>query len=124
MKKLLTFLLGILTYLTGGFDSLIKCLVIFMILDYITGILKGIYKKELSSKKSLKGIIKKIGYIFIIILGTVFDRVTNNNEFTIRTLVIYFFIANEAISIIENWMLMDLPLPKKLKVIFEDLKNE
>lgn len=116
--------IGVLTYLFGGFDSLILTLLIFMFIDYITGICKGIYKHELSSKKNIKGIIKKIGYLFIVIIGTLFDRITNNGNMAIRTLVIYFFIGNEAISILENWALMDLPLPKKLFEVFEKLKCE
>ena len=116
--------LGALTYLFGGFDSLLVILLIFMFIDYTTGVCKGIYKHELSSKTSIKGIIKKIGYLFIIIIGTLFDRITNNGNMAIRTLVIYFFIGNEAISILENWALMDLPLPKKLFEVFEKLKGE
>lgn len=112
---------SIFAYLGGGFDTLITTLIIFIVLDYITGVCKGIYRKELNSKKGLKGIIKKIGYLFIIILASLFDKITNNTDGTIRTITIYFFISNEAISILENWALMDLPLPKKLLNVFKNL---
>lgn len=115
MKKLeyiFSLINSIFAYLFGGFDTLITTLIIFIALDYITGVCKGIYRKELNSKKGLKGIIKKIGYLFIIILASLFDKITNNTDGTIRTITIYFFISNEAISILENWALMDLPLPK------------
>lgn len=104
-----------------GIDTLITTLIIFIVLDYITGVCKGIYRKELNSKKGLKGIIKKIGYLFIIILASLFDKITNKTDGTIRTITIYFFISNEAISILENWALMDLPLPKKLLNVFKNL---
>ena len=112
---------SIFAYLFGGFDTLITTLIIFIVLDYITGVCKGIYRKELNSKKGLKGIIKKTGYLFIIILASLFDKITNNTDGTIRTITIYFFISNEAISILENWALMDLPLPKKLLNVFKNL---
>lgn len=126
MKKLdivLSFILSSFTYLTGGFDTLLNTLLIVISIDYITGLCKGIYKKELNSKKGIKGIIKKIGYILIVILATLFDKVIGDNSQAIRTLVIYSFIANEALSILENWALMDLPLPKKLFEVFEKLKE-
>ena len=124
MKKLeyiFSLINSIFAYLFGGFDTLITTLIIFIVLDYITGVCKGIYRKELNSKKGLKGIIKKIGYLFIIILALLFDKITNNTDGTIRTITIYFFISNEAISILENWALMDLPLPKKLLNVFKNL---
>ncbi len=115
-------ILSLLTYLLGGLDSLLITLLIFMIIDYITGICKAIYKKELDSRIGLKGIIKKIGYILIIILSTIIDKIILDND-AVRTLVIYFFISNEAISILENWALMNLPLPNKLFDIFNKLKE-
>ncbi len=124
MKKLeyiFSLINSIFAYLFGRIDTLITTLIIFIVLDYITGVCKGIYRKELNSKKGLKGIIKKIGYLFIIILASLFDKITNNTDGTIRTITIYFFISNEAISILENWALMDLPLPKKLLNVFKNL---
>lgn len=110
-------------YLFGGFDSLLKCLLIVLVLDYITGVLKAIYNKNLSSKGSIKGIIKKVGYLLIVILATAGSRLINDDTMAIRTLVIYFFIANEAISILENWANIGLPLPKKLYEVFQNMRN-
>ena len=123
MKKLeyiFSLINSIFAYLFGGIDTLITTLIIFIVLDYITGVCKGIYRKELNSKKGLKGIIKRIAYLFIIILASLFDKITNTDG-TIITITIYFFISNEAISILENWALMDLPLPKKLLNVFKNL---
>ena len=94
-----------------------------MIIDYITGICKGIYKQELNSKFGIKGIIKKFGYLIIVVLATLFDKVVGDKAMAIRTLMLYFFIANEAISILENWASMELPLPKKIFEVFEKLKE-
>lgn len=117
------FILGMMTYLIGGFDNLISTLLIFMLLDYLTGVIKAIYKKKLNSKISLKGIIKKIGYIFIVVIATLFDYIVNKEEMPIRNLTLYFFVANEAISILENWAILGLPLPKKVSQVFEQIKN-
>lgn len=127
MEKL-TFYLNIVIsffcYIFGGFDYLFISLLLAIVLDYITGILKAIYKKNLNSTISRKGIIKKCGYLFIIILATLFDRLINDQTMAIRTLVIYFFFSNEAISILENWGALGLPLPKRLYEVFEKLKDE
>ncbi len=126
MKKLeiiASFFFSSLTYITGGFDTLLNTLLIIITIDYITGFCKGVYKKELNSKRSIKGIIKKIGYLVVVILATLFDKIIGDSTHAIRTLVIYFFIANESLSILENWALMDLPLPKKLFQVFEKMKE-
>lgn len=114
---------SVFTYLIGGLDSLFITLLILLIIDYITGLCKGIYKKKLSSKISIKGIIKKFGYICIIILASLIDSLINDENMALRSLMIYFFIANEGISILENWTLMGLPLPKKIFVFFEKMKE-
>ncbi len=117
-------ILSALTYLLGGIDSLMISLLVLIALDYITGLCKGIVLKRLSSDISVKGIIKKFGYIMIIIIATLFDRLVSDDNMAIRTMMIYFFIANESLSILENWAGIGLPLPKKIFEIFEKIKNE
>lgn len=112
-----------ITYLVGGFDTSFIVLLIVMGLDYVTGVCKAIYKKNLNSFIGIKGIIKKFGYILIVVLSVLLDKITGNTN-AIKSLVIYFFVANESISILENWGSMGLPLPKKLYSILENLKEE
>lgn len=118
IEVIISALLSALTYLFGGIDSLMISLLVLILIDYITGICKGIVLKQLSSKVSAKGIIKKFGYIMIIIIATLFDRLVSDDNMAIRTMMIYFFIANESLSILENWALIGLPLPKKIFDIF------
>lgn len=99
-------------------DLLFKTLIIFIIIDYITGVLRAIYTKKLSSKVGAKGIIKKIGYIFLVIISTLIDNLLNYTG-NIRNIIIYMFIANEGISILENWAKMGIIIPKILKEKFE-----
>lgn len=127
MKNVINFITGTLAttlvYFLGGWDVAIQVLLIVVFLDYLSGILKAIYNKKLNSEIGLKGIVKKLGYFIIVAVAVILDRVMGNTG-AIRTLVIYFFVANEGISILENWGGMGLPLPQKLKDTLEQLKND
>lgn len=126
VKDIINFkiLASMFIFLVGGIDNLFITLLIFIALDYLTGLIKAIYQKKLNSKLGLKGILKKLGYILIVIVATLFDYLIGDKTMAIRTLCIYFFISNEAISILENWGKMGLPLPKKIFQVFESLKDE
>lgn len=100
-------------YLMGGFDIALQSLIVVIIIDYLTGIASGIYNKKLSSKIGFRGIIKKFCYLLVVALSVVIDNLTGQSGI-IRTLVIYFFVANDGISIIENMTEMNVKLPKKL----------
>ena len=112
-----------IVYLLGGFDIALQSLIIVMIIDYVTGVSSAIYNKELSSKIGFKGIIKKFCYLLIIALSVVIDNLTGQSG-VIRTLVIYFFVANDGISIIENMAELDIKLPKKLIDALEQIKKK
>lgn len=115
----LTFALGLM----GGMDVALRSLLIIITLDYITGVLSAIYNKELSSKIGLKGIAKKLGYLCGVILACLLDSLTGNTNI-IRMLVIYLFIANDGISIIENLSEMNVKLPKKVIEVLKQMKKE
>ena len=110
-------------YLLGGWDIALKCLVIVMIIDYITGVMSAIFNKKVDSRIGLKGILKKFGYLCIVALSVILDTITGETG-VIRTLVIYFFVANDGISIIENIAKMGVPMPKKLIDVLEQLKKK
>lgn len=111
------------TTIFGGFDLALQSLLIIILIDYITGVLSAIYNKKLSSKIGLKGILKKFCYLLIVSLAVVLDNLLQLNSI-IRNGVIYFLIANDGISVIENVGNMGIKLPKKLTQYFEQLKNE
>lgn len=127
MKNFISFVTGTLAtalvYFLGGWDIALQTLLIVIVLDYITGICKAIYNKKINSSVGLKGIMKKVGYLIIVAVAVILDRIAGNTG-AIRTLVIYFFVANEGISILENWGGMGLPLPQKLTDTLEQLKND
>lgn len=123
ISDVLSVLLTTLIYILGGFDVALKSLIIIVIIDYLTGVGSAYYNKKVSSKKGLKGIIKKFCYFLIVALAVVIDNLMGQSG-VIRTLVIYFFVANDGISIIENMAEMDVKLPKKLIESLEDLKHQ
>ncbi len=105
----------------GCFDNLLTTLIIFISMDYITGIMKAIINKKLSSEVGFKGIFKKVLIIFMVALATGLDTLLNNSG--IRYIVIIFYIVNEAISIIENAVKLGIPVPNKIKETLINLKN-
>ena len=127
MKEIIcTILAGFSTafiYLVGGIDVAIQCLLIAIIIDYISGLIKAFNTKQLSSKIGFKGILKKVGVLLIVMLAVLIDRVTGETG-AIRTLVIYYFVANEGLSIIENLGQAGLPIPKAIKNALKALKEQ
>lgn len=110
-------------YLIGGFDIAMQSLLIVMVVDYLTGFTSAIYNKNLSSKIGFKGILKKFSYLCVVALSVVIDNLTGQNGL-IRTLVIYFFVANDGLSIIENMAEMNIKLPQKLIDCLEQIKKK
>ena len=101
----------------------LKTLLIIIALDYLTGVCDAISNKKINSKIGAKGIIKKVGYLIIVAVSVQLDQIVGDTG-AIRNLVIYFFVANEGISILENWGSMGLPLPEKVMEVLEQLKKD
>lgn len=112
-----------LIYLLGGFDVALNCLLIAIVLDYVSGLIKAYNTKTLSSRIGLRGLLKKLGILILVMVAVVVDRVTGNSG-AIRTVIIYYFVANEGLSIIENLGAAGIPIPKFLKKALKALKKE
>ena len=110
-------------YIFGGIDAALLCLLIAIVLDYISGIIKAYITKQLSSTIGLKGILKKVGILCIVALSVLVDRITGETG-AIRTLVIYYFVANEGLSILENLAASGVPFPDSLRKSLKVLKKE
>ena len=127
MKKVFNDIMSVLlttcVYLLGGLDVALQSLLIVIVIDYLTGIASAIYNKELSSKVGFKGIIKKFCYLLVVALSVVIDNLLGQSGL-IRTLVIYFFVANDGLSIVENMAEMNIKLPKKLIDALEQIKKK
>lgn len=114
----------IFTYLFGGWDTAIVVLITFMVMDYITGVLYAWNTKTVSSEVGLKGLSKKFLIILILIGAVALDRLMSNGAWVFRTLVCYFYIANEGISLLENAGNLGLPVPEKLKAALAQLRDK
>ena len=112
-----------LTWLFGSWDMALKILVTFMILDYATGVLRGYVNKELSSDVGLHGIARKAVIFAVLIVGVCLDRLINSGNWIFRTLVSYFYIANEGLSLIENCAALGAPVPDKILEALAQLKE-
>lgn len=112
-----------LVYLLGGLDVALSCLLVAIVLDYVSGLIKAFVTKNLSSKIGVKGIIKKVSVLLIVMLAVLVDRVTGETG-AIRTLVIYYFVANEGLSIIENLGQAGVPIPQSIKKALKVMKKE
>lgn len=123
LNNIASVLLTTIIYLLGGMDIALKSLIIIMMIDYITGVASAIYNKKLSSKIGFKGIIKKFSYLCVVALSVVIDNLISQDG-VIRTLVIYFFVANDGLSIIENMAEMGVKLPQKLIDSLEQIKGK
>lgn len=123
INDIVSVILTTFVYLVGGFDIAIQSLLIVIVIDYLTGIASAIYNKELSSKIGLKGILKKFCYLLVVALSVVIDKLLGQGGL-IRTLVIYFFVANDGLSIVENMAEMNIKLPKKLIDALEQIKKK
>lgn len=113
---------GFLVQWLGGWDVILKALVALVILDYITGVLKAIYTKKLSSAVGFKGLIRKT-IIFIVVATAVIIRSVVGNAIPLREIVIMFFICNEGISLLENSSEF-IPIPDKLKETLIQLRDK
>ncbi|PNP90612.1 hypothetical protein BMT55_11570 [Listeria newyorkensis] len=109
--------------LFGGWGVLVQVLLIFVVADYLTGVLAGIYNGELSSKVGFKGIAKKIAIFILVLIAHQIDVVMGDKNM-LRDAVIFFYLANELISMLENVARMGLNIPDKLKYVIGLLQNK
>lgn len=115
---------GWLGWLLGGWDGFLYALVAFVVIDYLTGLMAAAVEKKLSSEVGFRGIFKKILIFMLVGIGSILDRQIIGDGSVLRTAVIFFYISNEGISIIENAGRIGLPIPQKLKDILEQLKTK
>lgn len=112
------------TWMFGTWDAAIAILIIFMVLDYLTGVIVAYQNKTLNSEVGFKGLIKKCMILVILIVAVMLDRLLNTDTWVFRTLVCYFYIANEGISLLENASNLGVRIPDKLKQALEQLNKE
>ena len=120
----LTLIGGWVGWFLGGMDGLIYALIAFVAIDYLTGVMCAIDDCTLSSEVGFRGICRKMLIFCLVAIGHIIDSTVIQSGSTLRTAVIFFYLSNEGISILENAGHLGLLIPKKLKAILEQLDEE
>lgn len=115
---------GVMGWIFGGLDGFLYALIAFVVVDYITGVLAAIYTRELSSEVGFKGIARKVIIFLLVGIGNIIDVEILKTGAVLRTAVIFFYLSNEGISIIENSARLDLPIPKKLIEVLKQIDGK
>lgn len=114
---------GWLGYFLGGCDGLLYALIVFVVLDYITGVLCAIADRRLSSAVGFKGICRKVLIFAFVGIANILDVHVIGTGCVVRTATIFFYISNEGVSILENAANLGLPVPKKVKEVLRQLHD-
>lgn len=114
---------GWLGYFLGGCDGLLFALMAFVVIDYITGVMCAINDRKLSSEVGFRGICRKVLIFLLVGIGHIVDAQVIGTGSVLRTAVIFFYLSNEGVSLIENAAHLGLPVPDKLKAVLEQLHD-
>lgn len=114
---------GWLGYFLGGCDGLLIALVVFVVVDYLTGVMCAIADHKLSSVVGFKGICRKVLIFLLVGIANILDVQVIGSGSVLRTAVIFFYISNEGVSLVENAAHLGLPVPDKLKDVLEQLHD-
>ena len=114
---------GWLGYFLGGCDGLLYALVLFVVVDYITGVMCAAADHKLSSEVGFRGICRKVLIFLLVGIGHVLDAQIIGTGSVLRTAVIFFYLSKEGVSLLENAGHLGLPIPEKLKVVLEQLHD-
>lgn len=114
---------GWLGYFMGGYDGLLYALVVFMAADYITGVMCAVSDKKLSSAVGFKGICRKVLILMLVGIANLLDAQVIGTGAVLRTAVIFFYLSNEGVSLLENAAHLSLPIPEKLKTVLAQLHD-
>lgn len=115
---------AVLGFLYGEPDGIFIALLVFMLLDYITGVIIAIVNKKLSSEIGFKGLAKKLLILVFVAVGHIIDTYILGNSAAAMSAVILFYLSNEGISIVENAAELGLPVPQKIKSILQQLRTK
>ena len=115
---------GWLGWFLGGCDGLLYALIAFVVIDYITGVMCAIAEKKLSSEVGFKGICRKVLIFLLVGIANILDVQVIQTGSVLRTAIIFFYISNEGVSLLENAAHLGLPVPEKIKVVLKQLHDK
>ncbi len=112
-----------LGWFLGGCDGLLYALIACVTIDYVTGFMAAAADHKLSSEVGFKGICRKVLIFLLVGIGHILDTQVIGSGSVLRTAVIFFYISNEGVSLVENAAHLGLPIPEKLKAVLEQLHD-
>ena len=124
IQAVFTMVGGWLGYFLGGCDGLLFALVVFVAMDYVTGVMCAAADRRLSSEVGFKGICRKVLIFMMVGIANVLDVLIIGSGSVLRTAVIFFYLSNEGLSLLENAGHLGLPIPEKLKAVLEQLHRQ
>ena len=123
IRMVFTVVGGWLGWFLGGCDGLVYALVVFTVLDYITGLMCAVADQMLSSAVGFKGICRKVLIFALVGIGHILDAQVIGSGSVLRTAIVFFYLSNEGVSLLENAAHLGLPVPEKLKAVLEQLHD-
>lgn len=122
-KVLFSLIGGLVGRLVGEVDGILYALLVFMVIDYVTGVFAAVVERQVSSSLGFRGIFKKIALLGLVTVGHLIDTAIIKQGGAIRTMVIFFYLSNEGLSILENIVRIGLPVPEKLQTILKQINE-
>lgn len=124
LQVIFTAIGGWLGWFLGGLDGFLYALIAFVVIDYLTGVMCAILEKRLSSEVGARGIFKKVLIFSLVGVGHIIDTHLLGSGSAVRSSIIFFYLSNEGVSLLENAARIGLPIPEKLKEILAQLHNK
>ena len=115
---------GFLGWFLGGVDGFLYALLVFVVVDYLTGLMAAYIQKKISSEVGFRGICRKVAIFCLVGIAHILDAQVIKTGSVLRTAIVFFYLSNEGISILENITIIGLPVPQKLRDVLEQIRDK
>ena len=115
---------GFLGWFLGGLDGFLYALLVFVVVDYLTGLMAAFIQKKISSEVGFRGICRKVAIFCLVGIAHILDAQVIKTGSVLRTAIVFFYLSNEGISILENITIIGLPVPQKLRDVLEQIREK
>lgn len=124
MQYVITGIGGFVGWFLGGVDGFLYALLVFVVVDYLTGLMAAFIQKKISSEVGFRGICRKVAIFCLVGIAHILDAQVIKTGSVLRTAIVFFYLSNEGISILENITIIGLPVPQKLRDVLEQIRDK
>ena len=124
MQYVITGIGGFVGWFLGGVDGFLYAFLMFVVVDYLTGLMAAYIQKKISSEVGFRGICRKVAIFCLIGIAHILDAQVIQSGSVLRTAIVFFYLSNEGISILENVTIIGLPVPQKLRDVLEQIRDK